>query len=57
MTSKSSRFVPSVRLARYDVVNKKDENMGEVQTFVVDMREGLIAFALVSFGGFLGITD
>jgi len=24
---------------------------------VMDMREGLIAFALVSFGGFLGITD
>jgi uncharacterized protein YegP (UPF0339 family) len=31
--------------------------MGQVQTFVVDMREGLIAFALVAFGGFLGITD
>lgn len=57
MTSKSARFVPSVRLAQYDVVNLKYENMGEVQTFVVDMREGLIAFALVSFGGFLGITD
>jgi uncharacterized protein YegP (UPF0339 family) len=57
MGSKSARFVPSVRLARYDVVNKKDENMGEVQTFVVDMHAGLIAFALVAFGGFLGITD
>jgi uncharacterized protein YegP (UPF0339 family) len=57
MTSKSARFVPSVRLERYDVVNKKGENMGEVQTFVVDMHEGLIAFALVAFGGFLGITD
>ena len=31
--------------------------MGQVQTFVVDMREGLIAFALVAFGGFLGISD
>jgi uncharacterized protein YegP (UPF0339 family) len=57
MVSKSARFVPSVRLAQYDVVNKKGEDMGQVQTFVVDMREGLIAFALVSFGGFLGITD
>jgi uncharacterized protein YegP (UPF0339 family) len=57
MSSKSARFVPSVRLAQYDVVNKKGEDMGQVQTFVVDMREGLIAFALVSFGGFLGITD
>jgi len=57
MISKSARFVPSVRLARYDVVNKKGEDMGQVQTFVVDMREGLIAFALVAFGGMLGITD
>jgi hypothetical protein len=31
--------------------------MGQVQTFVVDMREGRIAFVLVAFGGFLGITD
>ena len=57
MASKSARFVPSVRLARYDVVNKKGENMGEVQTFVVDMHAGLIAFALVAFGGTLGISD
>ena len=57
MTSKSARFVPSIRLAQYDVVNKKGDDMGQVQTFVVDMREGLIAFALVAFGGMLGIGD
>jgi len=57
MSSKSARFVPSVRLAQYDVVNKKGDDMGQVQTFVVDMHAGLIAFALVAFGGFLGITD
>jgi uncharacterized protein YegP (UPF0339 family) len=57
MGSKSARFVPSVRLAQYDVVNKKGEDMGQVQTFVIDMREGLVAFALVAFGGFLGIDD
>ena len=55
--SKSVRFVSTNRLKQYDVVNKKGQDMGQVQTFVVDMREGLIAFALVSFGGFLGITD
>jgi uncharacterized protein YegP (UPF0339 family) len=57
MGSKSARFVPSVRLAQYDVVNKKGEDMGQVQTFVIDMREGLVAFALVAFGGILGIDD
>jgi uncharacterized protein YegP (UPF0339 family) len=55
--SKSTRFEPTIRLRQYDVINKKDEDMGQVQTFVIDMHEGLIAFALVSFGGFLGFTD
>src|SRR4030043_333202 len=57
MGSKSARFVPSIRLAQYDVINKEGNDMGQVQTFVVDMHEGLIAFALVAFGGMLGITD
>jgi len=55
--SKSVRFVPTIRLTEYGVVNKKGQDMGQVQTFVVDMHEGLIAFALVAFGGFLGISD
>jgi uncharacterized protein YegP (UPF0339 family) len=55
--SKSVRFIPTIMLKQYVVVNKKGQDMGQVQTFVVDMREGLIAFALVAFGGVLGITD
>ena len=57
MKSKSVRFVPTIKLKQYDVVNEKGQDMGQVQTFVVDMREGLIAFVLVAFGGFLGISD
>src|SRR4030042_5069746 len=57
MSSKSARFVPSNKLAQYDVVNEKGQDMGQVQTFVVDMHAGLIAFAMVAFGGFLGLTD
>lgn len=52
-----TRFVSTAKLKQYDVINKNGEDMGQVQTFVVDMHEGLIAFALVAFGGFLGITD
>jgi len=55
--SKSARFVPTIRLKQYDVINKKDEDMGQVQTFVIDMNEGLVAFALVAFGGTLGFGD
>ncbi len=55
--NKSSRFVPSIRLVEYDVVNKNDEDMGQIQTFVIDMHVGLVAFVLVSFGGTLGFGD
>ena len=57
MSSRSVRFVPTIKLKQYDVVNEKGQDMGQVQTFVVDMRVGLIAFVLVAFGGFMGISD
>jgi sporulation protein YlmC with PRC-barrel domain len=52
-----TRFIPSNRLEQYDVINKKGEDMGQVQTFVIDMIAGRIAFVVVSFEGFLGISD
>ena len=55
--AKLARFVPTIRLKQYDVVNKKGQDMGQVQTFVADMHEGLIAFVLVAFGGTLGFGD
>jgi sporulation protein YlmC with PRC-barrel domain len=53
----STRFIPTNRLTQYDVINKQGEDMGQVQTFVVDMVVGRIAFVVVSFEGFLGISD
>jgi uncharacterized protein YegP (UPF0339 family)/sporulation protein YlmC with PRC-barrel domain len=53
----SSRFIPTTRLAAYDIVNKQGQDMGHVQNFVVDMLFGQIAFAIVSFEGIRGITD
>jgi uncharacterized protein YegP (UPF0339 family) len=55
--NKLARFVPTIKLAQYNVVNKAGQDMGQVQTFVVDMHEGLIAFVLVSFGGTMGFGD
>lgn len=53
----TQRFIPSNRLGRYDLVNEKGQDMGQVQTFVVDMLTGRIAFVVVAFGGMLGISD
>ena len=53
----SARFIPTNRLRQYDVVNTKGQDLGQVQTFVVDMVARRIAFAIVSFEGFMGISD
>jgi uncharacterized protein YegP (UPF0339 family) len=57
MARKPIRFISSHKMEQYDIVNKKGEDMGQAQTFVMDMREGMIAFVLVAFGGILGISD
>jgi sporulation protein YlmC with PRC-barrel domain len=46
--SKSVRFVPTIRLKQYDVANKKGQDMGQVQTFVVDSRWSHLEVSLAS---------
>ncbi|MBN1191084.1 MAG: YjzC family protein [Dehalococcoidales bacterium] len=53
----ASRFTPTSRLKRYDVVNANGEDLGQVQTFIVDMVTGRITLVVVAFGGILGLTD
>jgi sporulation protein YlmC with PRC-barrel domain len=52
-----SRFIPTNRLERYDLVNEQGQDLGQVQNFVIDMQAGRIAFVIVAFGGMLGISD
>jgi hypothetical protein len=40
-----------------DVRNAADQNMGDVEDVVLDRNSGSIAYAVVSFGGFLGMGD
>jgi sporulation protein YlmC with PRC-barrel domain len=40
-----------------DVYNKDDENLGDIKEFMIDMASGKIAYAVLSFGGVLGMGD
>jgi sporulation protein YlmC with PRC-barrel domain len=40
-----------------DVVNSKGENLGDVKEVVIDPGTGRVAYAVVSFGGFLGMGE
>ena len=39
------------------VVNAKNEDLGKIEDLVLDAGAGRIAYAVLSFGGFLGMGD
>jgi len=39
------------------VVNAKGEDLGKIESIMLDMPGGRIAYAVLSFGGFLGMGD
>ena len=40
-----------------NVVNAKGEDLGKIEAIMLDVPGGRIAYAVLSFGGFLGIGD
>ncbi len=40
-----------------NVVSPKGENLGDVKEVVIDPRTGKVAYAVVSFGGFLSLGE
>ena len=40
-----------------DVFNEQDEDLGDIKEFMLDMNTGRVSYAVLSFGGFLGMGD
>ena len=40
-----------------DVVNAQGEDLGKIEDFMLDLENGRIRYAVLSFGGFLGMGD
>lgn len=40
-----------------EVFNHKDEHLGEIKEIMLDMSSGTVAYAVLAFGGFLGMGD
>jgi len=40
-----------------DVYNHKDEDLGDIKEIMLDMRTGEVAYAVLSFGGILGLGE
>ena len=39
------------------VVNSYGEDLGKIEDFMLDLENGRIRYAVLSFGGFLGVGD
>ncbi len=39
------------------VVNGQDDNLGDIKEIMLDMRTGQVAYAVLAFGGFLGMGE
>ena len=40
-----------------DVYNQNGEDLGDIKEIMLDMRTGRVSYAVLSFGGFLGMGD
>ena len=40
-----------------DVYNKQTEDLGDIKEIMLDMRTGRVSYAVLSFGGFMGMGE
>ena len=52
-----SPVVSAPKIIGEAVINRDKENLGKVQDLVIDTELGSVAYAVLSFGGFLGMGN
>ena len=53
----TDRLISSDKVEGTSVYNRAGEHLGSVHNFMVDKFSGRVAYAVMSFGGFLGIGE
>jgi hypothetical protein len=56
-TDETDRLIASDKVEGTAVYNRQGERLGTVYNFMVDKRSGQVAYAVMSFGGFLGMGE
>jgi sporulation protein YlmC with PRC-barrel domain len=56
-TDETGELIASNKVEGTAVYNRQGERLGSVYNFMVNKRSGQVAYAVLSFGGFLGIGD
>ena len=50
-------ILSSTSITGTNVTNQKGENLGEIKDLMIDAETGTVNYAVLSFGGFLGLGD
>ena len=53
----TARLISSDKVEGTAVFNRQDRRLGSVHNFMVDKVTGQVAYAIMSFGGFLGMGE
>ena len=53
----SANVISASKVTGTNVYNTAGESLGEINDVMIDKRSGKIAYAIMSFGGFLGIGE
>jgi sporulation protein YlmC with PRC-barrel domain len=51
------RLMGADTLLGNDVYNQNEENLGDIKEIMLDMTTGQVAYAVLSYGGFLGMGE
>lgn len=51
------RLFSASALSGHEVYNRRGEDLGDVRELMIDMDSGCVAYAVLSFGGFLSLGD
>jgi hypothetical protein len=56
-TDETGDLISSDKVEGTAVYNRPGDKLGSIHTVMIDKRSGKVAYAVMSFGGFLGIGD
>ncbi len=57
LTAEKYGVVLASKIIGEAVINRQNENLGKIHELVFDARDGRVAYAVLSFGGFLGMGN
>ncbi len=56
-TDETGSLIAASKVEGTDVYNRAGDTLGEIHDVMIDKRSGQVAYAVMSFGGFLGMGE